>query len=120
MSVRLSTSVLDWAETDGACGSDELGLFDAMIASDVLYEPQFAPAIAALLEARLLPGGLILLADDTKRPYGERHREALLERLSCTQDGSFEVLWRRPQQVAWDGKNSVVETILMQRQTQID
>ncbi len=49
---------LDWRSIP-----DDLGVFDLIVASDVLYERQYPPLIAALLGRALAPGGAAIIAD---------------------------------------------------------
>ncbi len=57
------TRLLDWhaPEIEG------LGLFDLVLAADVLYEPRNVPALAALIPTLLAPGGETLLADPRRK-----------------------------------------------------
>jgi predicted nicotinamide N-methyase len=68
------TRLLDWhvSSTEG------FGLFDLILAADVLYERRNVPALAALMPALLVPGGEVLLADprrDNAPTFLERMRE---------------------------------------------
>lgn len=42
---------------------DDIGRFDVIVASDVLYEKEYAPLLAAIITASLVPGGVALFAD---------------------------------------------------------
>ena len=55
----LEIALLDWR----APATEDLGLFDLVIAADVLYEARNAPALAALMPRLIAPAGEILLAD---------------------------------------------------------
>jgi len=54
----LETLLLDWRRLP-----DDLGLFDLVVAADVLYEKHHADALAAVVARTLAPGGLALVAD---------------------------------------------------------
>ncbi len=55
--------LLDWHVHEAG----GLGLFDLVLAADVLYEARNVPALAALIPALLAPGGEILLADPRRK-----------------------------------------------------
>jgi predicted nicotinamide N-methyase len=59
---------LDYVRVDWRGGFPELGLFDHVVGSDVLYERGHAPLLAAVVERYLAPGGQALIADPA-RPY---------------------------------------------------
>ncbi len=59
---RLDTRLVDWRKLPG-----DLGRFDLVAASDVLYEQPQAGWIAAALAATLAPDGLGLLSDPGRR-----------------------------------------------------
>jgi predicted nicotinamide N-methyase len=68
------TRLLDWH----ASSTERIGLFDLILAADVLYERRNVPALAALMPALLVPGGEVLLADprrDNAPTFLERMRE---------------------------------------------
>ena len=79
------TRLLDWH----APGAEDLGGFDLVLASDVLYERRNVSALAALIPALLVPGGEILLSDPRctntqaflERMWGEGFRSSTEERL---------------------------------------
>jgi ETFB lysine methyltransferase len=50
--------LLDWRNLPST-----LGRFDAVVASDVLYERPYGPLVARVLDAALAPGGLAIIAD---------------------------------------------------------
>ncbi|MBI1809170.1 MAG: class I SAM-dependent methyltransferase, partial [Gemmatimonadetes bacterium] len=52
------TRMVDWRDFPA-----DLGTFDLVLASDVLYESHYAPLIAGALDATLAPGGRALVAD---------------------------------------------------------
>ena len=54
--------LVDWRDFPG-----DLGRFDFVVASDVLYEPRNVPLVAAALEATLIPNGLGLVTDPQRR-----------------------------------------------------
>lgn len=75
LGLRPETRLLDWyaPETKG------LGLFDLVLAADVLYEPRNVPALAALIPTLLTSGGEILLADPRRKDapiFLEKMRES--------------------------------------------
>ncbi len=57
------TRLLDWHAPE----TERLGLFDLVLAADVLYEPRNVPALAALIPTLLAPGGETLLADPRRK-----------------------------------------------------
>jgi predicted nicotinamide N-methyase len=68
------TRLLDWH----ASSTEGIGLFDLILAADVLYERRNVPALAMLMPALLVPGGEVLLADprrDNAPTFLERMRE---------------------------------------------
>jgi predicted nicotinamide N-methyase len=74
LGVEPETRLLDW-HTPGAEGS---GVFDLILAADVLYEQRNIPALAALMPTLLTPGGEILLSDPRRKntpAFLERMRE---------------------------------------------
>ena len=54
----LTTRVLDWRRPPA-----DLGLFDRVVAADVLYETHHPQALAQVIAATLAPGGIGLVAD---------------------------------------------------------
>ncbi len=57
------TALLDWH----APGAQGLGIFDLVLAADVLYEERNVPALATLVPALLAPGGEALFADPQRK-----------------------------------------------------
>ena len=57
------TRLLDWHAPE----TEELGLFDLVLAADVLYEPRNVPALVAMIPSLLAPGGETLLADPRRK-----------------------------------------------------
>jgi predicted nicotinamide N-methyase len=57
-----ATRLVDWRDFPA-----DLGRFDLVVASDVLYEPRNVPLVAAALEATLTPNGLGFVADPKRR-----------------------------------------------------
>lgn len=57
------TRLLDWHVPQ----PEGLGLFDLVLAADVLYETRKPPALAALIPTLLAPGGEVLLADPRRK-----------------------------------------------------
>ncbi len=72
-SLTCSYQRLNWRE-DG----EELGLFDVVMGSDILYESKHASEVALGLIKFLKPGGTILLADPG-RSYLQRFIQAMTE-----------------------------------------
>jgi 2-polyprenyl-3-methyl-5-hydroxy-6-metoxy-1,4-benzoquinol methylase len=54
----LTTRVLDWRQPPA-----DLGLFDRVVAADVLYETHHPQSLAQVIAATLAPGGTGLVAD---------------------------------------------------------
>ncbi len=50
--------MVDWSSLP-----DDLGTFDLVVASDVLYEPRYPPMVAHAIERSLTPLGLAIVAD---------------------------------------------------------
>lgn len=59
----LDTRLIDWRKLP-----DDLGTFDVVVASDVLYEREQPPLVARVFAETLRPGGLGLLTDPGRRP----------------------------------------------------
>ncbi len=59
---------LDYREGDWRQPNVELGSFDWVVGSDILYERQHPEPVAQMLSNRLAPGGTVILADPG-RPY---------------------------------------------------
>ncbi len=57
-SYEIATRMVDWRDFPS-----NLGQFDVVTASDVLYEPANADLIAAAIERTLAPGGVALISD---------------------------------------------------------
>lgn len=57
------TALLDWH----APRTHGLGIFDLVLAADVLYEERNVPALTALVPALLAPGGEVLFADPRRK-----------------------------------------------------
>jgi ETFB lysine methyltransferase len=72
---RVDTRLVDWRKLP-----EDLGTFDVVVASDVLYEKQHASLIARALAKTLSPGALGLVTDP-----GRRTAESLTE--VCTERG---------------------------------
>jgi ETFB lysine methyltransferase len=62
---RVDTRLVDWRKLP-----DDLGKFDVVAASDVLYEKPQAALIAAAMHRALLPGGVGLVTDPGRRTAG--------------------------------------------------
>ncbi|REK08253.1 MAG: methyltransferase domain-containing protein [Planctomycetota bacterium] len=72
----IDTRRVDWRRLP-----DDLGCFDVVIASDVLYERPQAELVAATLARTLAPGGMGLIADPGRRtaaPFAEQCRRHAL------------------------------------------
>ena len=57
-----ATRLVDWRDFPA-----DLGRFDLVVASDVLYEPRNVPLVAAALEATLTPHGVGFVTDPQRR-----------------------------------------------------
>jgi len=66
----IATRLVDWRAFP-----DDLGRFDLVLASDVLYEREYAPLVARAVVQSLAPGGVALVADPG-RPALEAFRTA--------------------------------------------
>ena len=69
----LDTRLVDWRKLP-----DDLGTFDLVVASDVLYEAPQAPLVAAALAHSLAVGGLGIVTDP-----GRRTAETWIERCAA-------------------------------------
>ena len=56
--VRIDTRLVDWQAVP-----DDLGTFDVVVASDVLYERRYGPLVAEVMARVLAPAGFVMLAD---------------------------------------------------------
>jgi len=81
---RLSVQVLDWAD---ASFQWDGGLFDVVMACDVLYMEDAVAAIIALLPKLLKPGGSFLLADPPHRT--PQNRERFVKMVGAVMQKSF-------------------------------
>jgi len=72
---NIETRLVDWRKLP-----DDLGQFDVVAASDVLYEQHQSPLIASVLALTLAPGGRGLVSDP-----GRRHAESFLG--DCAAEG---------------------------------
>lgn len=86
---KLDWGSIDWGRAGTAAPFD--APFGAAVCSDVLYDEESPRVLAALLTACVAPGGLVLVADSTGRPYGSRRRDELRARL-CGNGGAFELV----------------------------
>jgi predicted nicotinamide N-methyase len=57
------------------------GLFDVVLLPDVMYDDAAVERLGELAPSLIAPGGLLLWADGTDRPYGEAHSDRLTETL---------------------------------------
>ena len=57
-SVRIATRNVDWRDFP-----DDIGQFDVVVASDVLYEAEYVPLIASAIARTLSPRGFAVIAD---------------------------------------------------------
>ena len=74
---RLDTRLVDWRKLP-----DDLGTFDVVAASDVLYEKPQAALIAAALACALTPTGVGLVSDPGRRTAGALHDECACRELA--------------------------------------
>lgn len=58
LGIRARTRLVDWRHLP-----DDLGKFDLVFASDVLYEKEYAELLPVILDRLLAPGGIALIAD---------------------------------------------------------
>ena len=61
----ITTRLVDWCALPG-----DLGRFDLVLASDVLYERRYAPLVAQAVVRSLAPGGVALIADPGRAALG--------------------------------------------------
>lgn len=106
--------VLDWSAPQASSG----GMFDVIIAADVVYDEVALRHLARLLHGRVAKaGGLVLLADNADRPYESRRRSALLE--LCCEQGEFQAVGAeestRVSLSSRQGESFVISTRVLQR-----
>ncbi|MFW5741004.1 MAG: class I SAM-dependent methyltransferase [Myxococcota bacterium] len=61
---RVRVMALDWTDPPG-----DLGVFDTILGSEVLYHPPLYPTLVALLSRLLAPSGTVFIAHE-ERPFG--------------------------------------------------
>lgn len=83
MSQVCCACVLDW---NGRVPATLGGPFDVVLAGDVIYQDEHAPALGRLLASSALvkPDGLVIFSDSLERPYGTSHQSELCERLGAS------------------------------------
>jgi len=84
---RLCTQLLDWRSLPR-----DLGRFDVVVASDVLYERPYANLVAGALARTLAPGGEGVIADPGRLAAGEFVSTCESLGLQVTREGPHE--WR--------------------------
>ena len=90
----LATIAWDWQAPPAPNGAVARSApFDVVFLPDVLYDEAAVERLGALAPSLVAPGGLLLLADGTDRPYGRAHTERLLVLLQLHDASTpFEVL----------------------------
>jgi predicted nicotinamide N-methyase len=68
----IGTRLVDWRAFPG-----DLGRFDLVLASDVLYEQRYAPLVARAVLQSLTPGGVALIADPGRAALGSFRNECV-------------------------------------------
>jgi predicted nicotinamide N-methyase len=98
MSQVCGACVLDW---NGRVPATLGGPFDVVLAGDVIYQDEHAPALGRLLASSALvkPDGLVIFSDSLERPYGTSHQSELCERLGAS---GFEQVEKRDLDVSAD------------------
>ncbi|MBA3656654.1 MAG: methyltransferase domain-containing protein [Gemmatimonadaceae bacterium] len=61
--IRNAGKAPDIRMVDWSAFPDDLGEFDLVLASDVLYEPRYPPMVANAISRSLAPGGVAIVAD---------------------------------------------------------
>jgi predicted nicotinamide N-methyase len=77
----IATRMIDWSKMP-----DDLGKFDVVLASDVLYEPRYAAMVASSIAATLAKGGAAIVADPGRIALPDFREEAAALGLSSTGD----------------------------------
>ena len=77
----IETRMVDWRSPP-----DDLGTFDMIVASDVLYEPDKPALVAEMLARTLRPRGFALIADPGRMHAPELEDEAALRGLALTRE----------------------------------
>jgi predicted nicotinamide N-methyase len=70
----VSVGRLDWSAPRG----DHEDCYDVVLAADVVYDETAPKLLAELLPKLVSAGGVLLLADNADRPYGEERRAELM------------------------------------------
>jgi len=60
---RVDTRLVDWRKLPA-----DLGMFDVIVAADVLYEREYAELVASVIARALAPGGRAIVTDPGRRP----------------------------------------------------
>jgi len=77
----VATRMIDWSKMP-----DDLGRFDVVLASDVLYEPRYAAMVAQSIAATLARGGEAIVADPGRIALPNFREEAAALGLTSTGD----------------------------------
>jgi ETFB lysine methyltransferase len=77
----IATRMIDWSKMP-----DDLGRFDVVLASDVLYEPRYAAMVASSIAATLARGGEAIVADPGRIALPNFREEAAALGLTSTGD----------------------------------
>ena len=77
----IATRMIDWSKMP-----DDLGRFDVVLASDVLYEPRYAAMVAQSIAATLARGGEAIVADPGRIALPNFREEAAALGLTSTGD----------------------------------
>ena len=76
----IATRMVDWTAMP-----DDLGRFDVVLASDVLYEPRYASLVANAIAATLVRGGVAIVADPGRIALPQFREEC--DNLGLTSEG---------------------------------
>ena len=87
----LRTVVWDWDEPPPEADVAAFAPYEVVLLPDVMYDDAAVERLGVLAPSLVAPGGLLLWADGTDRPYGEAHSDRLSELLLSAPPPSFEL-----------------------------
>lgn len=76
---RVQTAAWNWHEPPPEADVASQAPFDLALMPDVMYDDEAVERLGVLAPSLVAPGGLLIWADGTDRPYGEEHSDRLSE-----------------------------------------
>ena len=76
---RVRTAAWNWHEPPPEAEVTSQAPFDVVLMPDVMYDSDAVERLGVLAPSLVAPGGLLIWADGTDRPYGEDHSDRLSE-----------------------------------------